>query len=66
MFEEQKVSVESTTETVTVKAGTFKDVVILRYPSGSRVYFAKGIGILKIEDKHGKIYSELVSVKEDK
>ncbi|WP_262176675.1 SH3 domain-containing protein [Saccharococcus sp. Marseille-Q5394] len=66
MFEEQKVLVESTTKTVTVKAGTFKNVVILRYPSGSRVYFAKGIGILKIADKNGKIFTELVSVKEGK
>ncbi|MGN7387881.1 SH3 domain-containing protein [Sporosarcina sp. SAFN-015] len=66
MFEEQKVLVESTTKTVTVKAGTFKNVVILRYPSGSRVYFAKGIGVLKIADKNGKIFTELVSVKEGK
>lgn len=64
MFEEQKVLVESTTKTVTVKAGTFQNVLILRYPSGSRVYFAKGIGILKIVDKNGKIFTELVSVKE--
>ena len=66
MFEEQKVLIESTTKTVTVKAGTFKNVVILRYPSGSRVYFAKGIGILKIADKNGKIFTELASVKEGK
>ena len=66
MYEEQKVLVESTTKTVTVKAGTFKNVVILRYPSGSRVYFAKGIGLLKIADKNGKIFTELVSVKEGK
>ena len=66
MYEDQKVLVESTTKTVTVKAGTFKNVVILRYPSGSRVYFAKGIGLLKIEDKNGKIFAELVSVEEGK
>ena len=66
MFEEQKVLIESTTKTITVKAGTFKNVVILRYPGGSRVYFAKGIGILKGTDKNGKIFTELVSVKEGK
>jgi uncharacterized protein YgiM (DUF1202 family) len=66
MFEEQKVLVESTTKTITVKAGTFKNVVILRYPSGSKVYFAKGIGVLKITGKNGEIFSELVSVKEGK
>lgn len=66
MFEEQEVLVESTTKTVTVKAGTFKNVVILRYPDGSREYFAKGIGILKSTDKNGEIFTELVSVKEGK
>lgn len=66
MSEEQKVLVESTTKTVTVKAGTFKNVVILRYPDGSREYFAKGIGIIKSTDKNGKSFTELVSVKEGK
>ncbi|MFD1205331.1 MULTISPECIES: SH3 domain-containing protein [Sporosarcina] len=66
MFEEQKVLVESTTKTISVKAGTFKNVVILRYPSGSRVYFAKGIGVLKITGKNGETFTELVSVKEGK
>ena len=64
MYEDQKVLVESTTKTVTVKAGTFKNVVILRYPDGSREYFAKGIGILKSTNKNGEIFTELVSVKE--
>ena len=66
MFEDQKVLIESTTKTITVKAGTFKNVVILRYPDRSREYFAKGIGILKSTDKNGKIFTELVSVKEGK
>lgn len=66
MFEEQKVLVESTTKTITVKAGTFQNVVILRYPDGSREYFAKGIGILKSTDQNGKVFTELVSVKEGK
>lgn len=66
MFEDQKVLVESTTKTVTVKAGTFKNVVILRYPDGSREYFAKGIGILKSTNEKGEIFTELVSVKEGK
>lgn len=66
MFEDQKVFVVSTTKTITVKAGTFKNVVILRYQDGSRAYFAKGIGIIKSTDKHGKVFTELVSVKEGK
>ncbi len=66
MYEDQKVLVESTTKTVTVKAGTFKNVVILRYPDGSREYFAKGIGIIKSTNKNGKIFTELASVKEGK
>ncbi|MFS0575077.1 SH3 domain-containing protein [Sporosarcina sp. 179-K 3D1 HS] len=64
MFEDQKVLVESTTKSITVKAGTFKNVVILRFPDGSREYFAKGIGIIKSTNKNGKIFTELVSVKE--
>lgn len=66
MYEDQKVLVESTTKTVTVKAGTFKNVVILRYPDGFREYFAKGIGIIKSTDENGTIFTELVSVKEEK
>ncbi|WP_239431911.1 SH3 domain-containing protein [Sporosarcina sp. ACRSL] len=66
MLEDQKVLVESTTKTVTVKAGTFENVVILRFPDGSREYLAKGIGIIKSTDSNGKIYTELVSVQESK
>ncbi|MEK3934391.1 SH3 domain-containing protein [Sporosarcina sp. FSL W7-1349] len=66
LFEDQKVLVESTTKTITVKAGTFQNVVILRFPDGSRAYFAKGIGIIKATDQNGKIFTELVSVKEGK
>lgn len=66
MFENQKVLIESTTKTITVKAGTFKNVIILRYPNRSRAYFAKGIGIIKMTDSNGKIFTELVSVKQGK
>ncbi|SOC19575.1 SH3 domain-containing protein [Ureibacillus xyleni] len=60
------VLVESTTKTIKVKAGTFKNVVILRYPNGSREYLAKGIGIIKSTNKDGKVITELVSVKKSK
>lgn len=60
---EKKVLVESTTKTITVKSGTFKNVVILRYPDGSREYLAKGIGIIKSTDGNGNVITELVSVK---
>lgn len=59
----RNVFVESTTKIVKVKAGTFKNVVILRYPTGERIYFARGIGLVKITDKNGKITTELVTVK---
>ncbi|GKV65927.1 MULTISPECIES: SH3 domain-containing protein [unclassified Sporosarcina] len=59
-----KVLVESTTKTVKVKGGTFKNVVILRYPNGAREYLAKGIGIIKSTDSKGKTYTELSSVKQ--
>ena len=62
MFEEQKVLVESTSKTVTVKAGSFTNTVILRYPNGSRAYFAKGVGIIKSTDKNGKVITELISM----
>lgn len=64
MFEELDVLVESTTKTIRVKAGTFKNVVIFRFPDGSREYFAKGIGIIKSTNKDGEIITELISVKE--
>ncbi|WP_153732109.1 SH3 domain-containing protein [Sporosarcina obsidiansis] len=62
-FSEEQVLVESTTKTITVKAGTFRNVVILRYSNGSRAYFAKGIGLIKITAGNGKVTTELVSVK---
>ncbi|SOC16642.1 SH3 domain-containing protein [Ureibacillus xyleni] len=61
-----KVLVESMTKKVKVKAGTFENVVILRYQSGERYYFAKGIGLIKATDKKGKTVTELSSVKNDK
>ncbi|SOC15144.1 SH3 domain-containing protein [Ureibacillus xyleni] len=59
----KKALVESTTKTIKVKAGTFKNVVIIRYDNGSRIYFAKGIGVIKETDGNGNITTELVSVK---
>lgn len=53
------VDVVSTTSTVTVKAGTFNNVVIIR-SSNSKYYFAPGYGVIKIEDSKGKITTELV------
>ena len=57
------VNVKSTTSTFTVKAGTFKNVVIIQHPSGALSYFAPGYGILKEIDSNGKILSELFSIK---
>lgn len=56
-----KIVIESTTETVTVKAGTFKNVVVFKQPDGIRYYIAKGIGIIKIQYTDGTI-NELVSI----
>ncbi len=64
--EEERVLVESTTKTIKVKAGSFRNVVILRYSDGSREYLAKGIGIIKSTAGNGKIITELVSVKAGK
>lgn len=64
--EELDVLVESTTKTIKVKAGTFKNVVILKYADGSREYLARGIGIIKSTTGDGKIITELVSVKQSK
>lgn len=58
-----KTLVESTTKTITVKAGTFKNTVILRAKDGSRFYLVKGIGVIKETDKNGKVLVELSSVK---
>lgn len=60
---DQEVLVESTTKTIKVKAGSFKNVVILRYSDGSREYFAKGVGIIKSTAGNGEVITELVSVK---
>jgi len=57
------VNVKSTTSTVTVKAGTFKNVVIIQYPSGGVYYFAPGYGVIKALDPDGKITTELISIK---
>ena len=53
------VDVVSTTSTITVKAGTFSNVVIIRTPY-SKFYFAPGYGVIKIEDSKGKTTTELV------
>ncbi|MCP1145914.1 SH3 domain-containing protein [Lysinibacillus endophyticus] len=58
-----KVLVESTSKQVKVKAGTFDNVVILKYTTGERYYFVKDIGIIKATDKKGKTVTELSSVK---
>lgn len=63
---DEKVLVESTTKTIKVKAGSFRNVVILRYTDGYRIYFAKGIGVIKSTDDKGKILMELTSVKTGK
>ncbi|WP_301107718.1 hypothetical protein [Sporosarcina sp.] len=58
-----RVLVESTTKTIKVKGGTFRNVIIFRYPNGAREYLAKGIVIIKSTDSKGTAYTELVSVK---
>lgn len=63
---EKKVLVESTTKTIKVKAGSFRNVVILRHPDGSREYLAKGVGIIKSTDVNGKAFTELAAVKQGK
>lgn len=63
---DERVLVESTTKTIKVKAGSFRNVVILRYTDGYRIYFAKGIGIIKSTDDKGKILMELTSLKTGK
>ncbi|WP_303969098.1 SH3 domain-containing protein [Sporosarcina ureae] len=65
-YDDSKVLVESTTKTIKVKAGTFKNVVILRHKDGSREYIAKGIGIIKSTNNKGTIITELVSYKAKK
>lgn len=58
-----KVTVESTSATVKTKAGTFKNVVILKYPNGTKLYLAKDYGIIRITDFEGTITTELIAVK---
>lgn len=57
------VYVESTSATVQTKAGTFRNVVVLKYPNGSKIYLAKDYGIIRITDYEGTITTELISVK---
>lgn len=57
------VYVESTNATVKTKAGTFRNVVVLKYPNGSKIYLAKDHGIIRITDFEGNITTELISVK---
>ena len=59
----RKIFVESTSATIKVKAGTFKNVVILKDVYGNKYYLAKGIGFLKITGVNGKVLLELSSVK---
>ncbi|WP_153731807.1 hypothetical protein [Sporosarcina obsidiansis] len=65
-FDDYKVLVENTAKTVKVKAGTFKNTVILKYPDGSRLYLAKGIGIIKSTNAAGNVTTELAAVKAGK
>lgn len=58
-----KISVESTSAKVKTKAGTFKNVVILKYPNGTKLYLAKDYGIIRITDNQGNITTELIAVK---
>ncbi|ARK20942.1 hypothetical protein [Sporosarcina ureae] len=60
------ILVESTTKTIRVKAGSFKNVIILREPDGSRHYLAKGIGVIKSTSSNGKVITELATVKSRK
>ena len=62
-YDDESVFVESTTKTITVKAGTFRNVVILRFWDGSREYLAKGIGIIKSTNGNGDVITELESIK---
>ena len=57
-----RILVESTTKTVKVKAGTFKNVLILKFPNGIRYYLAKGVGVIKVGYPNGSP-TELVSIK---
>ena len=58
---EIKVIVESTSMSLTTKAGTFENVVAIRYPNGSTLYLAKGYGVIRITDFDGEITTELIA-----
>lgn len=57
------VNVESTSSVITTKAGTFRNVVIMRYSNGAAYFLAPGYGVIKAVDLHGKTVMELISVK---
>lgn len=57
------VYVESTSATIKTKAGTFHNVVVLKYPNGMKIYLAKDHGIIRITDFEDNITTELISVK---
>lgn len=59
---EIEVKVESTSTTIKTEAGTFENVVVLNYPNGSTLYFAKGYGVIRITDFEGTITTELIAV----
>lgn len=59
----EKVLVESTSKTIKTKAGTFNNTVILKNLDGTRVYLAKGYGIIKVTGKDGTVITELVAIK---
>lgn len=58
-----KVVVENMARIVKVKAGTFQNTLILKYPDGSQLYLAKGIGIIKSTTAVGNMTTELAVVK---
>lgn len=62
-IKQRNILIESTSKTVKVKAGTFKNVVVTKDVLGFRNYLAPGIGIIKTTDKDGKVITELISIK---
>lgn len=59
----ENVYVESTSEIVKVKAGTFYNVVVLHYPTGETLYVAKDVGLIKATDSNGEVSIELHSIR---
>ncbi|MER2263219.1 MAG: hypothetical protein ABS934_14510 [Psychrobacillus sp.] len=57
------INVISTTSTVTVKAGTFQNVVIFKTHFGNTYYLAPGVGIIKMVGNDGQVDAELISFK---